>query len=128
MSNRPISCTITLAFILLNSLVWLGFGIIIAVNANPSLPVSPYIKWIMAFLSFCIAAIFIGLLIFLIKRSRIAYILTLALLGATALLSIFDDFGLADLVVVAINFIPFVLLIKDRIWYLHRMPGSLGAH
>ena len=39
MSNRPLTVTITLVFILLNVLIWLVLGIVIAINAHPELRV-----------------------------------------------------------------------------------------
>jgi lysylphosphatidylglycerol synthetase-like protein (DUF2156 family) len=129
MIHRPFSVTLAFVFVGLNALVWLAFAVIIAFNAHPSLPVQPLIKGSMAFLSFAAAAILVGLFIFLAKRSRIAYTLALSLFAVSSLLTIFDDFGLADLVVLAINIIPIVLLIKDRAWYLQvkpRMPIDMA--
>jgi hypothetical protein len=37
------------------------------------------------------------------------------------LASLFDQFGLADLIFVAAIALPLLLLVKDRAWYLH--PG-----
>jgi lysylphosphatidylglycerol synthetase-like protein (DUF2156 family) len=123
-NNRPLTVTITLIFIALNILVWLALGIIIAVNALPGLPDLPILKGIMAFLSLAMAGILIVLFIFLLRGSRIAYYLILALLIFTALLAIFDEVGLSDLVVLIINIIPVVLLIKDRPWYLQAKPQT----
>jgi lysylphosphatidylglycerol synthetase-like protein (DUF2156 family) len=124
MTHRPFSVTIVFVFVVLNALVWLAFAILIVSNAHPALPVQPVVKGSMAFLSFAAAAILVGLFIFLAKRSRIAYFLALSLFAVTSLLTIFDDFGLADLVVVVINIFPLVLLIKDRAWYLQSMPQT----
>lgn len=118
MSNRPLTVTITLVFILLNVLIWLVLGIVIAINAHPALPVPPLMKGTMAFLSIVIAGILAALFFFIRKRNRIAYILILAFFVFTALLTFFDDVGWSDLVVLVINIVPIVLLIKDRTWYL----------
>ena len=64
------------------------------------------------------AGIILVLFIFLNRRNRSAYYLTLAIFIFTALLTIFDDVGLSDIVVLALNIIPIVLLIIDRAWYL----------
>jgi hypothetical protein len=128
MSNRPLSVSVTLIFILLNALVWLAFGVIIAANAHPALPNQPIIKGVMAFLSLATAGILLGVFIFLGKRSRIVYFIALGLFVAISLLTIFDQIGLVDLVILAINIVPIVLLIKDRAWYLHVIPGAVGSN
>ena len=127
-TNRPLSVSTTLIFILLNALVWLAFGVIVAANVHPVLPVPPIIKGVMAFLSFATAGILLGLFIFLGKRSRIAYFMTLGLLVAISLLSIFDEFGWTDFIVLAINIVPLILLIKDRAWYLEVRPRTVGSN
>ncbi|MDO9545482.1 MAG: hypothetical protein Q7J07_01880 [Pelolinea sp.] len=128
MTNRPLSVSAALIFILLNALVWLVLGVIIAADAHPALPDVPLIKGTMAFLALATAGILVGLFIFLGKHSRIAYFITLGLFAATSLLSIFDQFGLADLVILAINIIPIILLIKDRAWYLQVRPRAVKSN
>ena len=118
MTTRPLSVNICFVFILLSILIWLVLGITILVDAHPAIPDVPLMKGIMGFLSLAIDGILIGLFIFLLKRNRIAYYLTLAFFIVTSLLTIFDDVGLSDLVVLIINIVPIVLLIKDRSWYL----------
>jgi hypothetical protein len=117
--HRPLSVSIALIFILLNAGIWLALGVIIAADVHPALPNVPIIRGIMAFLSLVTAGILLGVFIFLRKPSRIAYFIALGLLAAISFLTIFDQFGLVDLVVIAINLVPIFLLIKDRAWYLH---------
>lgn len=126
MANRPLSVSVSLGFILLNALVWLVFGTIITAGAHPALPALPLVKGVMAFLSFTIAAMLLGLFVYLAKRNKIAYIFTLGLLTTTSLLTIFDQFGLADLFILGINIVPVILLIKDRAWYLQHKNIVLG--
>jgi hypothetical protein len=104
-------------FIIINALIWLALGIIIGVNAHPALPVSPEFKWIMAILSIVMAGILMCLFIFLHRGSRIAFYLMVVLLGFVTFLTIFDDVGLSDIIVLVLNLIPVILLIKDRKWY-----------
>ena len=127
MAHRPLSVTIALGFILINSLVWLLFGAIIALSAHPALPAEPLAKGIMASLSIAIAGFLLTMFFFIQKHNRLAYFLTLACFIVSSLLSIFDDFGLADLVVLAVNLIPILLLLKDRIWYLRVKPQNAGS-
>jgi lysylphosphatidylglycerol synthetase-like protein (DUF2156 family) len=110
-------------FMLLNALIWLGLGLIIALRAHPALPKDPLIQGGMAFLSFCAAAILLGLFIFLRKRCRPAWFAALGFLVLTSILTIFDDFGWTDLLVLVINLVPLILLIKDRVWYLPEKPS-----
>jgi hypothetical protein len=118
MARRPLSVTVTSIFILLNMLIWLALGVIIAAQLHPALSVPPAARGIMTFLSIALAAILLGLFIFLFRGNRAAYFLTLAFFAFTAILTIFDDVGPSDLVVLAINIIPLLLLIKDRAFYL----------
>lgn len=108
--------------------MWLIFGGIIAANAHPSLATPPLLKGVMAFLSFCIAGFLVGLFFLLVKRNRIAYFLALGLLAVISVLSLFDQFGLSDLIILAINIVPIVLLIKDRDWYLQGKARSVGMN
>jgi lysylphosphatidylglycerol synthetase-like protein (DUF2156 family) len=117
MHHRPWTVTLTAVLILLNTLIWLILGIIIAVNAHPALPVPPLMKGIMATMSILMALVLLGLWIFLFRGNRIAYYLILAFFLLTATLTILDDVGVADLVVLTLNIIPVVLLILDRKWY-----------
>jgi hypothetical protein len=123
-ANRPLSVSVSMIFILLNALVWLVFGVIIAANAHPALPNLPLLKGIMAFLSFTVAVILLGVFFFLVKRNRIAYFIALGVMITTSLLTILDQFGLADLIFLIINIVPILLLIKDRSWYFQVTPHA----
>jgi hypothetical protein len=125
--RRPITFTISLVCILLNALVWLGLGAIIALNAHPAIPDLPYIKPFMIIASFGIAVVLFGLFFFLYKLNRWAFIPALTVLGASVLLNIFDQLGWSDLIVIALNLIPFILLIKDRAWYLSVQSNAASA-
>jgi hypothetical protein len=114
----PISATVALVFLILNALVWLGFGLLIALDLHPALPDQPFIQTIMAILALGIAGIMVGLFVFLRKGNQIAYFLTVGLLAGIALLTVFDEFGAADLVVLIVDLVPLILLIKDRSWFL----------
>ena len=112
------SFSITLVFILLSSVVWLALGYIVAADLHPTLPPLEDIQWMMSSASLFIGIVLLGLIFFLRNRSRTAYFFTVALLAALSILTIMDDFGLIDLAVLVINFVPFILLVKDRDWYL----------
>jgi peptidoglycan/LPS O-acetylase OafA/YrhL len=118
MNHRPLSVTLTYGFIILNIIIWFALGIIIAFNLHPAMPDQPLFKGIMATLSFVAAGALLVTFIFLQKHIRAAYYLMLIGLGIASLLTVFDDFGLVDLAALALSLIPFILLIKDRQWYL----------
>ena len=122
MTKRPLTVTINLVVILLNALIWLVLGIIIALDAQPGLPDLPEMKGILAFLSIIIAAILLVLTFFLFKHGRTAFYLILLFFISTAFLNIFDDVGLSDVIFIVISLIPVIMLIKDRVWYLQAMP------
>jgi lysylphosphatidylglycerol synthetase-like protein (DUF2156 family) len=127
MSSRPFFVSVSWFFILLNAMVWLGLGVIIAANAHPALPDLPLLKKVLAGLSFFGAGCFLVAFFFLLKRKRFAYYLALVLLAGTALLTFFDQVGWTDLVILAVNIVPIILLIKDREWYLHRKARIVGG-
>ena len=128
MTNRPLTVTINLIVILLNAIIWLVLGIIIAVYPPPPLPPLPQMKVILAALSIAIAIILLGLTFFLFKRSRTAFYLTLIFFGITSILTFFDDVGLSDLIFLAVSLIPIILLIKDRAWYVQTKAQSEGVY
>jgi peptidoglycan/LPS O-acetylase OafA/YrhL len=120
MTKTPASVFATFIFLLLNALVWLAFAIIVATGLHPSIPQDNLVKWTMVILAFLVAGVLSILCFFLRKRSKVAYYLTLALLLVISLLTVFDEFGLSDLIYLIIAVVPLVLLIKDRAWYLQR--------
>lgn len=118
MNKRPLSVFVTLILVVLNAFVWVVFGLIIAFNTHPSLPDIPIILWGMAIISFVIAATMVWLVYMLNNRYRIGYYCALALFITITFLTFLDQVGWSDLVILAINIAPIVLLIKERSWYL----------
>jgi hypothetical protein len=127
MTYRPRSVTTALFLILLNALIWLVFGVIIAANAHPALPVLPVVKGVMAFLAFAITAVLLVLFFFLRKQDRVAWYLIIALFVAISILTIFDDFGWIDLVVFIINIAPVILLFMGKAWFLSVKSGKVAS-
>ena len=64
------------------------------------------------------AGVLLGLFVLMHQGNRNAYYLTIAFFAMVSLLTIFDDVGFADIVVLILNLIPIVLLIRDRKLYL----------
>jgi len=118
MPKKPITVPFAFVFILLNAIVWLGFTILLAWNLHPALPDSPVIRWIMGILAFGCACTLIVLAVLLARRIRLAYFPTLGLLALLILLTFTDEVGWVDLAYLVLATTPFILLIKDRSWYL----------
>ena len=106
------------------ALIWLAFSIIVAAGFHPALPDSEIYRWIMAGLSF-LSAGFLLILFFLLRcRNKIAYFLSVGFLLFIVLLTIMDDFGLSDFIIVMITLTPIVLLIKNHQWFLKKPDTS----
>jgi hypothetical protein len=60
-----------------------------------------------------------------LRKFRLAYYMILTVLGTMAVLSITDDFGIADLVFLLVTMATIALLIRDRRWYLREEAESL---
>jgi hypothetical protein len=116
MMKVPPSNIVTRVLIIINAVFWFVFASIIAAGAHPSLPEGEVARWIMAGLSLITCVVLLGLLA-LLKRTRLAYYLLLGLLSLIAVLTITDEFGLADLAVLIMTSAPIILLLKDRVWY-----------
>jgi hypothetical protein len=115
----------------IEGLLWLAFAILTAAGANPGIPDTPMVRWSIGLLS---GAGGLGLLLLaalLQRRSRVGYVATLALLTVVAFSMLADQFGLADLLVLALTVAPLVLLIKSRAaFFKHRadpQPESQGV-
>jgi hypothetical protein len=124
MNKTPTSFSAALILILLNALIWLAFGSIVAAGVHPSIPNTNLIRWTMSTPAFLTAGALIALCFFLKRRYRLAYYLAVALLVVISCMFVFDQFGLSDLIALILTLTPLVLLIKSRAWYLRLSPGS----
>jgi len=113
----PFSFLSALVLVSLNALVWLFFAGIVALGIHPSLPDEPISRWGMAAISLLTGCLLIVLTIFLNKKKRTAYFLTVAALTIESVAFFFDDFGLSDLVFFILTLLPILLLIINRRWY-----------
>lgn len=119
MKKIPISVKITSAFLILNAVIWLGFGIAVFFRIHPALPDNPMWVVIMGVLAFAAAVVFILMNLFLRKRWKPALFFTLIFLFGVMLLTFADDFGTSDLIYVVVVLVPAILLLVDRKWYLN---------
>jgi hypothetical protein len=115
--NKPLTVKITFLLVLVNALIWFGFGIALLLGIHPGLHVPEMLRWVMTILAWLAAACLSVLLVFLRRGNRLAYLLALAAMGCLTLLTFADDFGPADLAYLPIAATPFLLLLKDRRWY-----------
>jgi len=127
MTNRPSTVPTTRLLVLLNAVLWLLFGIITAAGVHPSFREPSLLRWAMAASAFLAASTLVAFAGLLKRRSRFGYLLTVVLLAVMILASLFDDFGLADLLFVLVSLLPLALLLKDRSWYVRpSLDGQQG--
>ena len=124
MSLRPqrterISVRITFYFLLADSLLWLAYAVVVAAGLHPALPDSALLRWLIPFLALAGSAALPGFYLLARRFGAAGYYPLLALLLLISLMTIIDEFGLADLNVLILHLIPFVLLVIDRSFYKH---------
>lgn len=120
MKDSPVVVKIALIFILLNSLIFFVLGVLIAGGWHSGIPDDAALKWIMMLGMFGGAIVLALLYMLLAKRRRLAFFIALVALALIMMLTIFDQVGWIDLVMLLITFIPFALLILGRRWFLQK--------
>ena len=111
------SIFISQLFVLLCATIWLAFAFVVAAGLHPALPDSVVYRCIMAVLAI-MTSVFLLIMFFLLrKKNKISYFLTIIFLIFLTILTIADDLGLIDFIVLSITITPIILLIKDRKWY-----------
>lgn len=119
MKRTPASVSVTLILISLIAAFWFIYAIILMLGVNPALPSAGVVKWVIFILALGTSVVMAGIVIFLRARKRFAFYFGVVLLTIIAVLSITDEVGLSDLVVLLASLITLGLLIKDRAWHLH---------
>ena len=104
--------------IYLGAAIWLLLAILLVAGLHPAMPEAAIYRWGMATLSFLACVSLVWGYQIMIKRGGLTYYLILGLLAAFSVLTITDQFGLVDLFVLAVHLLAFVLLMKDRSFYL----------
>lgn len=120
MKNPPVTVSITLFLIVLDALLWFAFAVITASGAHPAIPDGDLYRWGMSILAFVTSFSLIILIIISKRRGGVAYYLLLGMLFLISILTITDEFGLVDLMVLVLHVIAFLLLLKDKAFYLQR--------
>jgi len=120
MNKRPITITISLVLMALSALVWLVFGFSIVTGLHPTIAFDTLINQVMAILSLLCASIISLLVIFLARRSKLAYWISLPLLALVTLFSLADEIGVADVASFTIAAVALVCLIAGRRWFFKK--------
>lgn len=105
---------ITLYLLVADALIWLAFALIVAAGWHPALPDSLAMKWMMSILAIASAIALPGFYLLARRFGRIWYYLLLALLLLISFLTIADEFGLWDLIVLILHISPLLLLVMNK--------------
>jgi lysylphosphatidylglycerol synthetase-like protein (DUF2156 family) len=117
MNKRPITITISLVLMALSALVWLVFGLSIVTGLHPTIAFDNLINQVMAILSLLCASVLSLLVIFLARRSKLAYWVSVPLLALVAIFSLADELGFADLASFLVSTVALVCLVAGRRWF-----------
>jgi anaerobic C4-dicarboxylate transporter len=99
---------------LLTALFWVVVAVAYLLRPWQTDNPMPIMKWIIAFLMLCNAAVIVWLGQRLLKQAKPFYYLALGYLAVNILLTIFDDFGMADLIYLLYAGALFVLLLVSK--------------
>ena len=106
--------------IYLNIVFWFGFSLITAFGFHPGIPEGPIYRWVMTSLAFLAGLGILGTFLLMNRGVKAAFYLLQAGILLIAVMSITDEVGFYDLLVLAINLVIFILLIKDRKIYIRQ--------
>lgn len=118
MSKQRITLKITRLLLITDALIWFSFSLITAFGLHPAIPEGTLYRWGTAALAFLTSLGIAGLYYLLIRKVKLAYYLLLGGLFIISLLTITDEFGISDLIVLIINLGTLILLLRDRKVYL----------
>ena len=111
------SVNLTILFLLLNSILWVAFGLYIALGFHPAIPDNEWIKWTMVVLSMVCGILFAGSIYSLLGHNRYAFYFICVQLCAILVLTITDQVGISDLIVFIFTFATLIFLIANRKWF-----------
>ncbi len=120
MRRPPAAVSLIFALIFLTAFAWFGVALLIASGSHPGMPSDVTVRAVMAGLCTAGGAASLGLYALLRKRSAFGYWAALVYFALGVLVSLFDDFGAADAVFMALNALILILLIACRRWFLRR--------
>jgi hypothetical protein len=116
--DTPRSAVAAQALILINAIFWLAFSIFATLGLLPGTLSTGAVRWVMAILSLGAAGFLGGLAFYLKRRVKAAYFIGLLSFVLMSILSITDQVGLFDWLILIISLATFVLLLISRKWYL----------
>ena len=121
MKKRPVTITISLVLIALSALVWLVFGLSIVTGLHPTIAFDNLVTQMMAVLSILSAAALGFLAVFLARRSKLAFWVSVPLLTLVAVFSLADELGFSDVASFLVAAAALACLIAGRRWFFE--PG-----
>jgi hypothetical protein len=121
--STPVVTAVQALFVL-NAVIWIFLGALYLWQFSSDSGGLSYADWIVAGLMFANALAMLLLALIIGKRRRIYYFLALAVLAVNILLTVTDEFGLLDLVVLLLGLAILVLLVGGRRRYLPPASGD----
>jgi|GEM_PF-2480146 len=117
LSKHPKSVDLTILFLLVNSILWVTFGLYIALGFHPAIPDNEWIKWTMVVLSIVCGILFAGSIYFLLRHNNFVFYFVCLQLCAILVLIIADQVGIPDLIVFFFTVATLIFLIANRNWF-----------
>jgi uncharacterized membrane protein len=117
LSKHPKLVDLTILFLLVNSILWVTFGLYIALGFHPAIPDNEMVKWIMVVLSIVCGILFAGSMFFLLRHNNFAFYFVCVQLCAILVLTITDQIGISDLIVFLFTLATLINLIANRKWF-----------
>lgn len=115
--THPRSVNLTILFLTVNSILWVAFGLYIALGFHPAIPDNEWIKWTMVVLSIVCGILLAGSVYFLLRHNRYALYFVSVQLCAILVLIIADQVGIPDLIVFFFTVATLIFLITNRNWF-----------
>jgi hypothetical protein len=119
MKENDLTVKVTRWLIYLDAVIWLFLGLIIALDLHPAIPEGPIYRWGMSSLTLLTGFSLMVLYKIVTTGNRFALFLLVIEIALLSILTITDEFGFIDLIVLIINLIIFILLLKDKEVYLN---------
>jgi hypothetical protein len=117
MPTHSKSVNFTILFLLVNSILWVTFGLFIALGFHPAIPDNEWIKWTMVVLSIVCGILFAGSIYFLLRHNNFVFYFVCLQLCAILVLIIADQVGISDLIVFLFTVATLIFLIANRKWF-----------
>lgn len=117
LTRKNACCLAARILIFANAAIWLSFAVYTVFGGHPSYTGTSVLRWVFAGGAAAVAAGLILLAVLLGKKVRWAFHLSLIALFGVAMVTLFDQMGLIDIVVFLAALAPAVLLLLCHRWY-----------